>query len=95
MAHNMVKGRQYMLCDMPQFNTEELEMNSTDRFSTSIVDKNDSSMFQSQRRTRQLSTDGYVASVRVLHVCECIYACIISWATRLALFIILYYTWDT
>ena len=43
------------------------EMNSTDRLSASIVGKNDRSMFQSQRRTRQHSTDRYVARVHVLH----------------------------
>ena len=34
-------------------------LNHRDRLSTSIVDKNDRSMFQSQRLTRQHSTDQY------------------------------------
>ena len=61
MAH-MVKGRQYnnahSMCvhAMPQ---SRRCMNSTDRLSISIVDKNDKSVFQSRRRTRQHSTDRY------------------------------------
>ena len=42
-------------------------INNFDHISTSIVDKNDRLMFQSQRQTRQHSTDRYVVHVRVLH----------------------------
>ena len=59
----MVKGRQYNNAHSMGVRTcyaSITEMNSTDRLSTSIVDKNDRSMFQSQRRQdtrRQHSTD--------------------------------------
>ena len=53
MAH-MVKGRQNNKAQsMP------ICLNHRDRLLTSIVDKNDRLMFQSQKQTRQHSTDWY------------------------------------
>ena len=80
MAH-MVKGRQYMyslgLCVCY---TSFTEMNSTDRCFSLI-----------QRRTRQHSTDRYVARVRMAHqtYVKCNAVCVLYIA--LASFI---YTWD-
>ena len=60
---------------MPQYTITE--MNSTDRLSTSIVDKNDRSTFQSQRRIRQHSTDLYAYGTYTRVALVCMNVCVL------------------